>query len=53
MPADTVHEPSEFEEKPGQADTPAARRDNALSRALEDSTEPLPPIGGPYNGWRR
>jgi hypothetical protein len=53
MPGDTVHEPNEFEEMPGQANTPDARRDEALSSTLQDSTEPLPLGGGPYNGWRR
>lgn len=53
MPKDTVHEPSEYEEKPGQANSPAALRDEALPRANEGSADPMPPIGGPYNGWGR
>lgn len=50
MLQDTVHEASEYEEKPGQANTPAARRDEALAN---ETSDPMPPIGGPYNGWQR
>jgi hypothetical protein len=33
MPKDTIHEAIEYEEKPGQANSPAARQDEALAEA--------------------
>jgi hypothetical protein len=53
MPQDTIHEASEYEEKPGQANSRAARQDEALAEATRGSADPMPPIAGPYNGWRR